>query len=176
MSQWLERYKIVIAVLLVILIAGGGVFLFQKQPWAKEPLEIVTGALSCQVTFAVIGEVESPGIYTIDGCSLSIRDAIDAVGGFADGADRDALNLGAPLSNGDIIRVPRLGDLPQRVNINTADVWLLDALPGIGPALAENIIQYREANGPFDSIEELMRVPGIGQAKYDGLKDLITVD
>lgn len=67
-------------------------------------------------------------------------------------------------------------DTPQKVSINRADAWLLDALPGIGPTLAQNIIDYREEHGPFTMIEELLLVPGIGQATYDGVKDYITVE
>ena len=62
------------------------------------------------------------------------------------------------------------------VNINTATAEELDVLPGIGPALAGRIIAYRESNGPFESIEEIMEVSGIGEAKFAELKDQITVD
>jgi competence protein ComEA len=61
------------------------------------------------------------------------------------------------------------------VNINTADAWLLDALPGIGPVKAQNIIDYRTEHGPFLSIEELKNVEGVGEETYNGLKGLITV-
>jgi competence protein ComEA len=62
------------------------------------------------------------------------------------------------------------------ISINRAEDWLLDALPGIGTALAQNIIQYRQENGPFVLTEELLLVSGIGEAKYDGVKDFITVE
>ena len=95
-------------------------------------------------------------------------------GGFTQYAGQDALNPTAPLNSGDVIHVPPLGDVPQGVNLNTADAWLLEALPGIGPTLAGRIVDYR--NGPFKNVEELMMVEGIGQAKYDGLKDLVTLE
>lgn len=176
LKGWLERYKAITVIFLIAVIAGGGVVLFYKHPWGKQPLEIVTLAPSCQVTFGVIGEVESPGIYTLEGCSLSIGDAVEAAGGFTNDADRGALNLTAPLSNGDLIHVPRLGDVPQRVNINTADVWLLEVLPGIGPTLAQRIVDYRKQNGPFNRVEDLMEVEGIGEGTYNKLKDLIIVE
>lgn len=69
-----------------------------------------------------------------------------------------------------------LGPVWEPVDINTADAETLDTLPGIGPALAERIITYREENGPFDSGEELMEVKGIGEATYEGLADWITVE
>jgi competence protein ComEA len=65
---------------------------------------------------------------------------------------------------------------PQKISINRADAWLLEALPGIGPALAQGIIDYREANGPFAMTGELKLVPGIGDATFDDIEDLITVD
>lgn len=64
----------------------------------------------------------------------------------------------------------------QKININTASVAELDTLPGIGPAIAQRIIDYRTAHGPFNKIEDLMNVKGIGQATFDKLKDLVTVD
>ena len=69
-----------------------------------------------------------------------------------------------------------LGPVWEPVDINTADTETLDTLPGIGPALAERIITYREEHGPFDSGEELMEVKGIGEATYEGLADWITVE
>lgn len=69
-----------------------------------------------------------------------------------------------------------LGPIWEPVDINTADAETLDTLPGIGPALAERIITYREEHGPFDSGEELMEVKGIGEATYEGLADWITVE
>ena len=176
MSKWLDRYKATIVIILVIIIIAGGAVLLYKHPWDKGPLEIVLSEPSCQVTFCVIGEVESPGIYVHDDCSLCIQDAVDAAGGFTQYADEEALNPTAPLNTGDLIHVPPLGDVPQRVNLNTAGAWLLEALPGIGPTLAGRVVEYRGQSGPFKNVEELMMVEGIGQAKYDGLKDLVTLE
>ncbi|MGB2800349.1 MAG: ComEA family DNA-binding protein [Dehalococcoidia bacterium] len=176
MSRWLDRYKAIIVIMLVVIILAGGALLLYKHPWDKGPLEIVLSEPSCRVTVCVLGEVESPGIYVLDDCSLCIQDAVDAAGGFTQYADEEALNPTAPLNNGDLIYVARLGDVPQRVNLNTAGAWLLEALPGIGPTLAGRVVEYRSQNGPFKNAEELMMVEGIGQAKYDGLKDLVTLD
>jgi len=176
MSKWLDRYKAIIVIMLVIIIIAGGAVLLYKHPWDKGPLEIVLSEPSCQVTVCVLGEVESPGIYVLDDCNLCIQDAVDMAGGFTQYAGQEALNLAAPLNNGDVIHVPPLGDVPQRVNLNAADAWLLEALPGIGPTLAGRIVDYRSQSGPFKNVEELMMVEGIGQAKYDGLKDLVTLE
>lgn len=168
---WLARYKVIIVIFLVILIAGGGVMLFQKQPWSKEPLEITLTtpgpALLAEAEVYVGGAVMSPGWYPL-GEGDSIGDVISMAGGVTSDADTTKVKL----------HVFEIGEgaEPQKIGINRAEDWLLDALPGIGPALAQNIIQYRERNGPFVIIEELMMVPGIGEAKYDGLKDLITVE
>ncbi len=64
---------------------------------------------------------------------------------------------------------------PNLVNINTADAQQLQALPGIGPAISERIIQYRQAHGPFKTTEDIKKVQGIGDKKYEAIKDLITV-
>lgn len=66
--------------------------------------------------------------------------------------------------------------VPQKVSINRAEAWLLESLPGIGPTLAQNIIEYRRQNGHFAIIEELKLVPGIGEATYEGIKELVTVE
>jgi competence protein ComEA len=73
--------------------------------------------------------------------------------------------------------IPVVGEAqqPQKVNINRAEMWLLEALPGIGETLAQRIIDYRQQNGPFRNIKELTKVAGIGTAKYEQIADLITV-
>lgn len=169
--NWLARYKIVIVIFLVILIAGGGVVLFQKQPWAKGPLDITfttpASALPAEAEVCVGGAVMSPGWYPLEEGD-SIGDVISMAGGVTSDADPTRVKLYV-FESGDVVE-------PQQISINRAEDWLLEALPGIGPALAQSIIQYREQHGPFVMIEELMMVPGIGEAKYDGLKDLITVE
>ncbi|MBT9163708.1 MAG: ComE operon protein 1 [Chloroflexi bacterium] len=67
------------------------------------------------------------------------------------------------------------GEAPQRININTADAWLLQALPGIGEVWAERIIKYRTEHGPFESIEDLKKVPDFRDSTFEKLKDKITV-
>ncbi len=73
------------------------------------------------------------------------------------------------------MHVYEVGEAPQRININTAEPWLLQALPGIGEILAQRIIDYRTANGRFLSIEDLMNVEGIGSSVFEKIKDKITV-
>ncbi len=134
----------------------------------------------------VTGAVAAPGLYRLfEGAR--VVDAIAAAGGFADGADRSAVNLARAVSDGEQLVVPVVGEAPAaqtddattagdgRVNLNTADVAALDTLPRIGPALAQRIIDWREQNGRFTSVEDLLAVPGIGDKMLEGLRDLVTV-
>lgn len=97
--------------------------------------------------------------------------------------------MAAPLADGQQIHVPGTAEAGSgpgvaagagrraggKVNINTADLHALDALPGIGPSTAQKIIEYREQQGPFASLEDLKNVPGIGESKYNNLKDKIVL-
>ena len=161
----------IIIILLVAVITGGAVTLLQKQPWEKQPLEIILAdhtALPQTVTQVYIGgAVASPGWFPCDGDD-SLGDLIAMAGGANSDADTGQVQ----------IRIPTNGESegPQKISINRADAWLLEALPRIGPSLAQAIIDYRQANGPFVMIEELLLVPNIGEATFNGLKDLITVE
>lgn len=131
----------------------------------------------------VSGAVTRPGLYVLaDGAR--VVDAVSAAGGFADGAAADAVNLARGVGDGEQLHVPRQGEEPEpaarpsgdgRVNLNTADEALLDTLPRIGPALAARIVQWREANGRFTSVDDLLAVSGIGDKMLETLRDLVTV-
>jgi competence protein ComEA len=73
------------------------------------------------------------------------------------------------------VSVPGEGEAAQKININLAEAWLLEALPGIGPTRAQAIIDYRNQNGPFRQILELINVEGIGMTTYEQIEDFITV-
>lgn len=146
----------------------------------------------------VTGAVMAPAVYELPPGSL-IDDAVRAAGGFAAGADPAAVNLAQAVSDGMQIHVPKQGEQPTPppvsrpalaatpavrmggvtvgglIDINTAGQSDLEMLPGIGPSTAANIIAYREANGPFAAIEAIMDVPGIGEGKFEAIRDLITV-
>lgn len=112
------------------------------------------------------GTVNNPGFYPLkDGDS--IEDLIWAAGGITDGAEPSQLELIIPRSGEE--------DEPQRININCAPAWLLEALPGIGEVKAQAIISYRNQNGPFQNINELLNAKGIGQAILENIKSMITV-
>jgi len=92
---------------------------------------------------------------------------LSAAGGTTEEADLTGLELFVPETT--------QGPQPQRIDINRAEAWLLEALPGIGPSRAQAIVDYRQKNGPFRSTNELMKVEGIGAATYERIETLITV-
>jgi competence protein ComEA len=140
----------------------------------------------------VSGAVNQSGVYSLPPDSI-VQDAITAAGGTAADADLNRVNLAQVLHDGDQIHVPRIGEVPTSapvdsdggndpvvpsgpININTATQAEFESLPGIGPAIAQRIIDYRETNGPFTSIDQLQNVSGIGPAIFDQIKDLVTVE
>ena len=172
--SWLEKYRTpVIGILTAVILIGGAVFIYLhiSQPHADE---IVISPPSSQICVYVEGEVANPGVYILDSEDL-VADAIDAAGGFTGNADRSSVNLSATPKDGAQIHVYRVGDVPQKVNINTAEVWLLESLPGIGETLAQRIVDYRIANGYFQSIDDLKQVDGIGASVFENIKDKVTV-
>ncbi len=130
----------------------------------------------------VLGAVVAPGLYELREGDRVV-DAISMADGLAEGADAAGVNLARPLSDGEQLVVPVVGAAPEpgvsagdgRVNLNTADAAALDTLPRVGPAMAERIIAWREANGGFTSVEDLLDVSGIGDATLEGMRDLVTV-
>jgi competence protein ComEA len=126
------------------------------------------------VVIDVAGAVASPGVMELP-AGARVRDAIAAAGGFLVGADRSSINLARPLVDGEQVYVPAAGeDRADAVNVNSADAGALEALPGIGPVLAERIVADRAANGPFVTIEDLGRVSGIGPSLVARLAGLAT--
>lgn len=146
----------------------------------------------------VNGQVAAPAVYDLPPQSR-VADAITAAGGFGVDADTAVVNLALPLTDGAQVYVPGIADnVPPPVtvsqptavpvvadatsptggliNLNTATLEELDALPGIGPSTAQKILDHRDENGRFNTIEEIMNVSGIGEAKFNQIKDLITVD
>ncbi len=112
----------------------------------------------------ICGEVNNPGFYALEDGD-SIESLIQAAGGVSDGADLSRIEL----------RVSQEEDAPQKIDINRAEAWLLEALPGIGEVKAQAVIDYREQNGLFNNTNELLNVEGIGQSTLENIEDLITV-
>jgi competence protein ComEA len=135
----------------------------------------------------VAGAVRHGGVFRLPS-DARIVDAIEAAGGVATGANPDAVNLAAHVVDGERIYVPILGEVvpavadtptatttPGPVDLNAATVGELDHLPGVGPATAAAIVAHREQFGPFASVDDLASVHGIGPAKLDALRGLVTV-
>jgi len=131
----------------------------------------------------VLGEVASPGLYELAEGDRAV-DAVAAAGGFTRKADQAQLNLARFVTDGEQIVVPRVGaapaagggaSVPGKVNLNTADAAALETLPRIGPSMAERILAWRETNGRFASIEDLLNVSGVGEKTFEALKSLVTV-
>jgi competence protein ComEA len=151
---------------------------------AIPPLRTATHARApavAQLVIDVAGAVRRPGIYHL-AAGTRIADAVAAAGGATVKADVTLVNLAAPLADGEQVLVPARGAAASTgatpsptapVDLNTATAEQLDTLPGVGPATAQKIIDYRQAHGPFRSLDELEAVPGIGPAKLEQMKGLV---
>jgi competence protein ComEA len=140
-----------------------------------------------EVVVHVAGAVRTTGVYRLPSGSRVI-DAVQRAGGLTADAQPDAVNLAAPLADGERVYVPRLGEAvpvsasvgaastapPGPIDINRATADELDALPGIGPTTAAAIVAHRDQNGPFGSVDDLADVRGIGPAKMEALRGLVT--
>jgi competence protein ComEA len=132
----------------------------------------------------VAGAVRRPGLHAL-APGTRIADALAAAGGATAHADVNAVNLAAPVADGEQIVVPARGagtaagsngaapSPTAPLDLNTASLEQLDALPGIGPTTAQKILDYRQAHGSFHSVDELDAVPGIGQGRLAQLKGLV---
>jgi len=153
--------------------------------------------VATEIVVHVAGEVARPGVYRLDPAAR-VDDAVAAAGGPTAGADHARVNLAAPLADGERVFVPAVGQqVPEvavgstpstptapdgggagaavPVNVNTASLEELDTLPGVGPATAQAIIDHRTQHGPFSSVDQLLDVRGIGDAKLAELRDRVTV-
>lgn len=191
--------KIGAVALVVLVVAGVGWAAFSSMrapafevhadeavaPSLSEPEAVEVKA---QVYVYVTGAVANPGVYSLDE-GLRVCDAVEAAGGLTEDADASTVNLARVLSDGEHIALPTKAEVETAlaqgsaggaaasslVNINTADASALETLSGVGSATAQAIISDREQNGPFSTIEDLMRVDGIGEKKFAKLKDSICV-
>ncbi|RTE50850.1 helix-hairpin-helix domain-containing protein [Actinobaculum sp. 352] len=174
--------------------AGGGPSPAMVAPPASTPQSsgnFTTG--SDQSVVHISGAVTSPGVYTVP-TNSRVNDVVQMAGGMTQDADQAAINLAAPIRDGDHVHIAAVGETPVPaaggsgeqiqsgqaggsglVNINTATTSELQELPGIGPVLADAIVAWREENGGFSAPEELMEVSGIGQATFEKLRDHVVV-
>lgn len=191
----------VIVLLLVVLsgAVGFGILRGQASPNAVLPTHAFVGEgestapgtiQGSEVYVHVLGEVEHPGLYVLDS-GARVVDAVAAAGGAKDAADLAAVNLARAVTDGEQVMVPTLGEqtvgpgggaaqgAPAQgdglVDLNTADQAALETLPRIGPALAQRIIDWRDENGRFQSVDDLLAVPGIGEKLLEGLRAAVRV-
>ncbi len=164
-GRFFNRWSVLAVALVIIIIAGGTVIGLDYRP--GQPIEIqMSSAPAPAGEIYVGGEVNNPGIYPFS-ANDTVEDILRAAGGVTDNADLSQVEL-------DIPEKGMAAEL-QKININTADAWLLAALPGIGDVRAQAIIAYRQQNGPFRDINELLNVEGFGAVTLDKIRDLITV-
>lgn len=182
--DWLRRNLILLAA------AGLGIALgiaaLRAFDERSAPVIVIRDAAQTRtISVQVNGAVVAPGVYDVDPNSR-LEDAIFAAGGASSDADLASLNLARRLKDGEAVEIPRIQPTPGpgtveaipndgRVNVNTASADELDTLPGIGPALADAIIEYRNEAGPFGSVDELARVPGISARMVDNMRELVTI-
>jgi competence protein ComEA len=141
-----------------------------------------TEAPSATLVVQVVGEVASPGVVEVEP-GARVLDAVQLAGGLTDRADPASLNLARLVTDGEQIVVGQRGRTPAAghgtqsalVNINRAAASDFEGLPRIGPTLAERIVAFRDAHGPFASLDSLLDVPGIGKLTLDGMRDQLTL-
>jgi competence protein ComEA len=141
---------------------------------------------SAVIVVAVAGRVRQPGLVRLP-AGARVADAVEAAGGLLPGTDLTTVNLARRLTDGELVVVGVAGSAAPgaagtgppgaggKVNLNTATLAQLDSLPGVGPVLAQRILDYRDQHGGFRSITDLRHVDGIGDARFDELKDLVTL-
>lgn len=204
MTDWIERNRGYILVLIINLaVTGAALFWIQRRDEPQlqiltttaetpaAPTHSVPGVVRVDVTGAVI----RPDVYRLPVGSI-VKDAIQAAGGTTADADLTHINLAAELVDQEQLRVPHMGEAEAispasvgdptppatsaaaiaRLNINRASVDELIRLPGIGPELAQRIVEWRTTHGDFERIEDIKQVHGIGDSIFERIKDYITVD
>lgn len=180
---------------------GAGIILVASARPRGQPVKLIPPPTAAPIIVHVSGAVSQPGVYTLPRESR-VQAALEAAGGILPEANVNAINLAAFIKDGTQLWVPfqtsgppqftprsNTSPVPENedmepvyqtqdglININTATQNELEALPGIGPVMAQRIITYREENGPFAHIEDIEKVPGIGPVRFEQMRALITVD
>jgi len=163
-----NRFWTVLTLLLVAIIIAGSVLVWSRYR-QHQPVEISIVKVASGTPFKIVaisGAVTRPGLYPLKSGD-TVETLIQAAGGTLSSADLNSLTL----------HIPAAGEeqQPQKININRAEAWLLEALPGIGESRAKAIIDYRRQKGPFRQTSEITGVADIGPSIYEKIKDLITV-
>jgi competence protein ComEA len=182
-----QPHQLAVGGLALLVAIGSGVW-FGAKPAEPAPMVVDRSAEAAEatpsqtLTVHVSGAVAHPGLVELV-FGARVADALAGAGGALGSADLTLVNLAAPVLDGALIVVPAEGTPPTGwpadsgglVRVNTASVEQLTALPGIGPVLAQRIADHRDEFGPFGVVEDLLDVPGIGEAKLAGLRDAVVV-
>jgi competence protein ComEA len=201
--EFRPKESLALGILILALVAGASFAYARSLPRAgarplatpiaqPSPTGSPTGA---GIVVDVEGAVKAPGVYTLQ-IGARVIDALRAAGGATSAADLATVNLARQVADGERVYVPRRGEAPPpqgsgdptiggggggsspvggKVNINTASAKELEELPGIGEVIAQRIVDYRTQHGPFHDVKDLLKVEGIGQKKFDSIKDYVTV-
>jgi competence protein ComEA len=165
-SDKLNRFWLLLTFILIIFIITSGFFLWVRRDNGQLINISETQSLELNGQISIDGAVISPGTYLLKHGD-SVDDIIQASGGIDKNADMSRL----------LLYIPPMEESPktQKININTADVWLLQALPGIGEIKAKAIVEYRINNGLFRTLEDITKVPGIGDSIFKQIEQYITL-
>lgn len=189
MTRWAVTFRAVLLSLLLAILGTGLAFVVIRANEPAQRVEIILpsdqeAGSAARVVVYVSGAVGHEGVYALRQGDR-VADAVDAAGGLNPEADRRLVNLAARLVDEQHIHVPPVGEpavpasaSPSQaaaININTATEEDLDRLPGIGEVMASAIIDYRNAHGPFTRIEDLLRVPRMGEATLARIRPLISL-
>jgi len=161
-----NKYRTLITILLVAIIAISSIVVWARYG-RSQPIEIsILPTQELQGRIYIGGAISNHGFYSLK-AGDTVEALIQAAGGTTDSADFNQLKL----------YIPQTGEAeqPQKIDLNRAEAWLLEAVPGIGETRVQAIIDYRQQNGPFNNINELIKVEGIGTTTYEKIKHLIAV-
>lgn len=174
----MDRVQWIAAVVLVVVATCAG--LWFGRPSAPPALERTSPTVeAATITVHAAGEVVRPGLVTV-AIGSRVADVVEAAGGFSSGADRTRLNLAAPVVDGQQVVVyakPSAGTSSDDgiVVVNQATAAELESIPGVGEVLAKRIVSHRETSGLFATVEDLLDVPGIGEAKLAAMREFIQI-
>lgn len=181
-SIWILVYGVLMGLIF------SGLIVFFISPKKSFEIEMLEAATLVPYIVEVDGAVQEPGLFYVDP-NARVNDLIEMAGGFTEDANQMNINLAMPVYDGMQILIPtnktmrsdsesenyEMANFTDFVNINFADLEELCTLPSIGESKAQSILDYREEHGYFQSIEEIMEVPGIGEGIFGEIENLITI-
>jgi competence protein ComEA len=182
-----RRLALVVVPVVVVALVIGAVAWFRGAPAAEPPPALPSAKpvadapeAKAALVISVIGRVRTPGLVSVPPGSR-VADVLRAAGGAEPGVDLSALNLARKVSDGEqlAVGVPAPGGGPDaqpgKVDLNTATAEQLDTLPGVGEVMAKRIVQWRTSHGGFTKVEQLREIDGLGESKFEKLREQVTV-